>query len=252
MECAVKVTSNIRALAIKALGRCIVSLSCTLLAICPAEYARADSSSDTQLWSTLVVTAPIDSQEKFSFYGEVQPRFGDDVSAIERLVVRPGLTYKVTDTLAATIGYAYTPLFLNNTYDYHYRDEQRVWEQLAYTQKLASWPITFNHRFRQEQRFIDDTSEAAHRTRYLLKASIPFHEGGRFGATGNDEVFFNWNSVDHGPRAGFDRNRIFSGIYYEAKPARIELGYLSEFGKRFSGSEDRFINALALYAFLNF
>jgi len=211
-----------------------------------------DSLNDTQAWSALIAKFPIASEGRFFGYFEAQPRVGDNVSELERLLIRPALGYKVTPDLSVFLGYGWTPTFMNNHYESDFRDETRIWEQLSYNQHDVFGLLEVEHRFRQEQRFIQHVGNAANRSRYMLKGSLPLTTEKDFGLTGYDELFVSLNSVDNGPRAGFDRNRIFVGPYVVMKPLRLELGYLGEYGKRFMGSEDRMIHAVALYAFLTF
>jgi hypothetical protein len=212
----------------------------------------ADTLNDTQAWSALIAKFPVADEGRFFGYFEAQPRVGDNVRELERLLVRPAIGYKITPDLSVLLGYGWTPTFMNNKYESDFRDETRIWEQLSYNQHSVFDLFEIEHRFRQEQRFIQHVGNAANRSRYMLKGSLPLNADKNFGLTGYDELFVSLNSVDNGPRAGFDRNRFFVGPYMVMQPLRLELGYLGEYGKRFMGNEERMIHAVALYAFLNF
>jgi hypothetical protein len=223
-----------------------------LALLAPLGSGFADTLNDTQAWSALIAKFPVADQGKLFGYFEAQPRVGDNVGELERLLIRPAVGYKITPDLSLLLGYGWTPTFMNNKYDSDFRDETRIWEQLSYNQHNVLDIFEIEHRFRQEQRFIQHAGKAANRSRYMLKGSLPLNADKDFGLTGYDELFVSLNSVDNGPRAGFDRNRVFVGPYMVMKPLRLELGYLGEYGKRFVGSEERMIHAVALYAFLNF
>ena len=204
---------------------------------------------DIQQWSLVTANISLDQEKKWLFYMEAQPRVGDDVSRLERLLIRPAVGYNINEHLTAYLGYAWTPTFMNSSYDEDYRNEQRIWQQLLYKHDFMG--LSWQHRLRQEQRIIDDASSTSNRSRYLLRGSYRFCDCSDFGLTGYNELFVTENSVDRGPRAGFDRDRFFFGPYLQSGPGRYEIGYLGEYGKRF-GSDDRMINALMVSAAFNF
>jgi len=58
---------------------------------------QADSTvnQDFRLWAPVYLTFPLSSS--FIGYMEVNPRFGDDVSELDQLILRPAVGYKLTD-----------------------------------------------------------------------------------------------------------------------------------------------------------
>jgi hypothetical protein len=217
----------------------------------PFGNAVADET-DFQSWSSMMLTVPLTESRKTSLYFEVQPRVGDNWNAMERLLTRSALNYQLNKEVVLSLGGAWTPLFMNNQYTHKYRNETRIWQQASYTQLWPDIDITFLQRLRQEQRFIQGASSTAHRTRYMMKLSKPFSKGSNYGLTGYSETFLNENSVERGPRAGFDRERVFIGPYFSRGILRVELGYIGEYGKRFNQSEDRYLHGIASYISLNF
>lgn len=201
--------------------------------------------SDLQSWTLVTAQATVDSDKRWVLYGEAQPRIGDDISHIERLLLRSAVGYNVSNSATLYLGYAWTPTFMNVHYEDDFRNEQRIWQQFLYKHNWLG--LAWQHRLRQEQRFIDDASSTSHRTRYLLRGSYRMAQARDAGLTGYNEVFVTENSVERGPRAGFDRDRFFFGPYIVAGSGRYEVGYLGEYGKRF-GSSDRMINAIMLAA----
>lgn len=204
---------------------------------------------DFQSWTLVTAQATLDSEKKWLLYTEAQPRVGDDISRLERLLLRPALGYNFDKSTTCYLGYAWTPTFYDTHYNEDFRDEQRIWQQVLYKHNWRG--LAWQHRLRQEQRFIDDASSTSHRTRYLVRGSYRLSESYDAGLTGYNELFVTENSVHKGPRAGFDRNRFFFGPYIVAGKGRYEVGYLGEYGKRF-GNDDRMINVIMVAANYNF
>ncbi len=204
---------------------------------------------DFQSWTLVTAQKTLDSDKKWLMYAEAQPRVGDDISRLERLLIRPALGYNVTKSTTFYLGYAWTPTFYNTHYEGDFRNEQRIWQQVLYKHDWLG--LAWQHRLRQEQRFIDDVASTSHRTRYLVRGSYRLAESYDAGLTGYNELFVTENSVERGPRAGFDRDRFFFGPYVVAGAGRYEIGYLGEYGKRF-GNDDRMINAIMVAANYNF
>lgn len=204
---------------------------------------------DFQSWSILTATVSLDPEKKFFVYTEAQPRVGNDISRLERLLIRPALGYNVNKNVALFLGYAWTPTFMNAKYDQDFRNENRIWQQVLI--KHTDFGIDWQHRIRQEQRMIEDASGPSNRTRYLLRGSYALSEDKSFGVTGYNELFVTENSTHRGPKGGFDRDRFFVGPYVTSGPARYEVGYLGEYARKF-GNDSRMINAVLLSANFNF
>jgi hypothetical protein len=237
---------SIRSLALSALAFAFILLSL------PMQHAHADDVyTDFQTWLLMTALVPVDQDKKFSFYGEVQPRIGDSSRYPERLLIRPAAVYNVSSSLSLYLGYAWTPLFMDARFNHDMRDEHRIWQQVLYTHTLSGTDFTFQHRLRQEQRFIEDTGDTGNRTRYLVRASHPFSAGGTSGLTGYNEYFVNWNDVSSGPKSGFDRNRFFLGPYLQQRITRYELGYLGEYSKHYRDG-DRMIHGVLASIALKF
>jgi hypothetical protein len=181
---------------------------------------------------------------------EAQPRVGDDISRMERLLIRPALGYNLNPNVALFLGYAWTPTFMNNRYQEDFRNENRLWQQILV--KDTRWGLEWQHRLRQEQRFIEDAAGPSNRTRYLIRGSYALSDSGSYGLTGYNEIFVNLNSEYKGPKGGFDRDRFFFGPYLKHGPARYEIGYVGEYAQRFDEDGGRYINAIMVMALLNF
>ncbi len=198
---------------------------------------------DTQAWFLVASNISLDSAKRFQLYLEAQPRIGDDLERASTVQLRTAVNYAFADEWSSALGYAWTPFLLDTEYHRIYRDEHRIWQGLSFTHRVVG--VQWQHRLRQEQRFIEDASGVAHRSRYQLRASIPLTSTGDFGVTAFDEVMVHLTSVSQGPTGGYDRNRVFFGPFWQSGGTRYEFGYLGEHAKRF-GDDERWVNAMVL------
>ena len=230
------------------MDKTIYTLITLVFYLCGAQVTSAQRT-DFQSWTLVTAQTTLDSDKRWLLYTEAQPRVGDDISRLERLLLRPALGYNVSKSTTIYLGYAWTPTFYDTHYNEDFRNEQRLWQQILYKHDWLG--LAWQHRLRQEQRFIEDASSTSNRTRYLLRGSYQLSESYDAGLTGYNELFVTENSVHKGPRTGFDRDRFFFGPYIVAGKGRYEVGYLGEYGKRF-GNNDRMINAVMVAANYNF
>jgi hypothetical protein len=229
-----------------ALLNIFIVISCLLGGYISSAHAQQ---TDFQSWTLLTATINIDPDNKFFAYMEAQPRIGDDISRLERLLIRPALGYNLSPNLSLALGYAWTPTFSNSSYEGDFRNENRIWQQLIYKHDL--WGLKWQHRLRQEQRIIEDASSTSYRTRYQLRGSYGLARDNSYGLTGYNEFFATENGTRRGFRGRFDRDRFFFGPYLVSGPARYEIGYLGEYALQF-GKDSRMINAIMLSAQYNF
>jgi len=219
-----------------------VALCFSILGISSSLLAQQ---TDFQSWNIISATVNIDPDKRFFAYMEGQPRIGENISRLERLIIRPAIGYNFNPNLALTVGYAWTPTFNNAAYRSDFRNDTRLWQQLQYKHDL--WGIKWQHRLRQEQRFIEDASGTSNRTRYQLRGSYGLAPDNSYGLTGYNEAFATENGTRRGFRGGFDRDRFFIGPYLISGPGRYEIGYLGEYARQF-GKDSRMINAIIISA----
>jgi hypothetical protein len=219
----------------------LIAFSCLSLSW---DSAYTDSTAhDFEGWLIVSSHIPLESTKKYQLYAEIQPRLGDDWQRAATVQLRGALNYNVSKALAIYLGEAWTPAFYDSNYHHQYRDEHRVWEGVTLRHPLMG--LEWEHRLRQEQRFIENTDEVAHRSRYRLKSSYSLSEDEAVGLTGWNEIMVNFNSVQDGPWSGYDRDRFFIGPYWKRDNVRYEFGYLGEHLKRF-GNDERWANVIAL------
>jgi hypothetical protein len=196
---------------------------------------------DFEGWFIASTHIGLDKDRQYQLYLEGQPRVGDNWQRAATVQSRVALVYSWDKQISSAIGYAWTPNFYDSKYQRDYRDEHRLWQQLLVRHDLFG--LQWQHRLRQEQRFIARTDDLSHRSRYQLRGSYGLTEKKDFGLTGFDELMVNLNGVQGGPWGGYDRNRIFFGPYWQVENIRYEVGYLGEHLKRF-GSDERWAHAL--------
>ena len=87
------------------------------------------------------------------------------------------------------------------------------------------------------------------RLRHLVKVNYPLHK--RIYATAQDELFINLNSVEGGPQAGIDQNRIFAGLGIKTlKKARVEVGYQLQYINSSDQFNDQANHAIVIQTFV--
>lgn len=201
-------------------------------------------SADLQQWSALILQGPMSSD--FRFYFEFQSRFANDLTRLDRAIVRPALGYALSSKVSLWAGYAWTPQF-----NPRLSDEQRVWEQAIYEVKMGAF--TLINRFRLEERFIEGTEAISWRYRHQIRMLVPFSQDEQWRAVGSDEFFVNLNSVTAGPAGGVDQNRFFLGINKKINPQiQLEGGYLLGWINRPAPQEDRLNHVILMMSVFNY
>jgi hypothetical protein len=183
-------------------------------------HAGSTVNEDFRLWSPVSLTFPL--SPTLIGYMEVNPRFGDDVSELDQLILRPAVGYKLTDRLSLWQGYAWI-----GNYQPRFSEEHRVFQQLLYKRMYPS--VTLLSRSRLEERIIDNADGTAMRVRTLLRGDFPLPHAPDWAIVVYDEIFVNLNTVGNGPEAGFDQNRFFVGMNHRlTEHLNMDLGYQAQ------------------------
>ena len=211
-----------------------------MLAVAVMVYAPSDThaqQTDFEGWFSYVANVGIEPERKWVLTLEEQPRQGDNWRRLNTNILRLVLSRAGPGGSTFGVGYLWGPMFYNSEYHRTYRDENRTFLQATYVHHLDD--VLVQHRFRQEQRFIQDTQGAvSNRARYLIRASYPLVYDGSFGIAAFNEIFVNFNSVPNGPTGGYDQDRIFIGPFWKVGNARYDVGFLEQHTQRF-GLEPR-------------
>jgi hypothetical protein len=196
---------------------------------------------DTELWALIATRIHLDDSRLYSLYLETQPRLGNDLERVSTVQIRTALNRRLGSSWEVSLGYAWTPFLYDAEYKAIFRSEHRSWQGVSFSQSWSG--LDLQYRLRQEQRYIEGLGGIANRSRIQVKINIPFDHDKTIGIATFDEIMIHIGDTTGGPRAGYDRNRIFAGPFYVRGQTRYEVGYLGEHAKRF-GNDERWVNAL--------
>lgn len=194
---------------------------------------------------------------KFSFWLDVHARRNDFLDRWAQTIVRPGLTYHLSDHARFTAGYAYISSWPASETEETVRPEHRPWQQINWSGR--SKKLQTNQWVRLEERFnrniandkLQDGYHFNFRVRYMIALMVPlkgdFIEPGVPFLVLNDEVHVNFGKeilYNY-----FDQNRLFAGVGYPfAKNLNAQLGYMQVFQQLPAGN--RFFNTHTLRLFI--
>lgn len=173
------------------------------------------------------------NDSSWGLQGDVQFRnwnFGGD---LEQLLIRSGITYKPKESkLKLTLGYGHitTGTFGPNKST---TTESRIYQEALYPVKFGKRFYT-NHRFRYEQRFVEN-QDFRTRYRYNLFLNIPLNkltlDKKTLYLALYNELFINGQrDIGNGKTVEFfDRNRCYAAIgYHIKKDLKIQLGIMRQ------------------------
>lgn len=174
---------------------------------------------------------------KFGLQGDVQYRNWDIMGDLEQLLLRAGVTYSPGEKVKFTLGYGNITSGSFGDSD-QTRVESRIYQE-ALLPNTISDHIYLKHRFRYEQRWIED-QDFRTRFRYNLFLYIPLNQpdlnkNSVYLAFYN-ELFINGErNIGNGQRVAlFDRNRFYSAVGYTLKDnLKVQLGYLIQTNNSF-------------------
>lgn len=184
-------------------------------------------SQDSDLGNWLIYIGNKKLNNKWDLHHEVQYRNYDAIGDLEQLLLRTGLGYTFNEGKSNVLlgyGYILSENYLDNLDTKVSVNEHRIFQQFISKQNVGSIGLT--HRYRFEQRFVEDVFKM--RFRYFLAIKVPFktkaQEDSKFYISAYNEIFLNTES------SIFDRNRVYGGLGYTvSKSLRLELGYMNQF-----------------------
>lgn len=199
---------------------------------------------DSNLGNWLIYIGNKKLNDNWNIHNEIQYRNYEVIGDLEQLLIRTGLGYNLTENnnnLLLGYGYILSENYVDDTNDKVSVSEHRIFQQFTTKQNLGK--VGLSHRYRFEQRFVEDDFKM--RFRYFLGIRIPLQykkeEKNPLYLSAYNEIFLNTKT------SIFDRNRVYGGIGYEFSEAlRLELGYMNQF---FESSGRDQINIIA---FVNF
>ncbi len=164
---------------------------------------------------------------KLNWHHEVQYRNYNAIGDLEQLLLRTGVGYNLSEknnNLLLGYGFIRSENYLDASVDKQIVNEHRIYQQFINKHKVSR--VYLQHRFRFEQRFIEDVFKM--RFRYFLAFNIPITnptmEAKTLYFSAYNEIFLNTEGDI------FDRNRLYGGLGYKVnKTVRFELGYMNQF-----------------------
>ncbi len=183
-------------------------------------------SQDSNFGNWLIYIGNKKLNSKWNIHNEVQYRNYNAVGDLEQLLLRTGLGYNISskDNILLGYGYILSENYIGNTDDKASVNEHRIFQQFTTKQNIGK--VKLSHRYRFEQRFVEDDFKL--RFRYFLSLNVPLktNDSGTspFYLSAYNEIFLNSKS------SIFDRNRVYGGLGYNVnKNVRVELGYMNQF-----------------------
>lgn len=187
----------------------------------------ASFSQDSDLGNWMIYFGNKDISDRFNWHHEVQYRNYNAIGDLEQLLLRTGLGYNLTEgnnNILLGYGYILSKNYLELNDEKFDINEHRIYQQFITKQSIGI--VNLQHRYRFEQRFVEDDFKL--RFRYFLAFNIPLN---------NEELVDNttylsvYNELFINTEANvFDRNRLYGGIGYKVNSdVRFELGYMNQF-----------------------
>ena len=187
-----------------------------------ANFGVQAQESNFRTWNVLNINQKIN--QDFNFQSDIQYRSYEDLDQLQQLLIRGGIGYNLTENNNTILaGYAYiqnrTPTAID---DYAHSHEHRLYQQ--FNTKHALQRFNFAHRFRVEERFLENNTQF--RFRYQLTATVPLNNAKLIENTwylkAYDEIFL--QAVKD---KTFDRNRLGLSFGYVISPTfSLEAGYM--------------------------
>lgn len=163
---------------------------------------------------------------RWNWHNEVQYRNFNFAGDLEQLLLRTGIGYNLTENNNnILLGYAYvhSEPYIAGTDDKLETDEHRIFQQFITKQQFGR--VYIQHRYRVEERFLNDDFKL--RFRYFLSLNVSINkkalDKNAIYASAYNEIFLNTEQNQ------FDRNRLYGGIgYCFSKNIKVEAGIMSQ------------------------
>lgn len=203
----------------------------TMLLSCSVQIsAQETNQDDLGAWYMYFFNGNINNS--WGVQGDIQYRNFNLGGDLEQLLLRTGIYYKPKNTdILLTLGIANITTGTIGESEISF-NENRIYQEALLPQKVGIFH--FNHRFRYEQRFIENQNFRT-RFRYNILLNIPLNkkkiEAQTIYLALYNELFINGERNIGSNRTVplFDRNRIYSGLGYQINPkVRIQIGYMNQ------------------------
>ena len=163
---------------------------------------------------------------RWNWHNEVQYRNYNFAGDLEQLLLRTGIGYDLSENnnnVLLGYVYVYSEPYVNGTDEKLNNNEHRIFQQFITKEKFGR--VNIQHRYRFEQRFIEDDFKI--RARYSVSLNVLINkkemEKNAIYASANNEIFIKTKP------SYFDRYRIYGGIgYCFNKNFKVEAGVMSQ------------------------
>lgn len=214
----------------------------TILALFFYAAGFAQTRQDQRVWFAYVGQYKV--SEKWGYHIEAQFRMDNELEQNLQNLYRVGGIYYLSPKANVTAGYSLIKTFSASSDDYF--GENRIWEQYQYNNKWAEGKNAMLHRFRLEQRWVEQLLPDGNKTNYqnrlrYLNRNL-FHitnlksEKEEIYAVVQNEAFVNLGNNKVNSKF-FDQNRFLAGLGLNYNNnIRLELGYMNHFITSSSGN----------------
>lgn len=201
------------------------------------------SQNDLGSWNVLNFNIKINS--KWNTFAETQLRSLSFYDQFHYYEYKAGGTYKVNSNFSLSTGIgSYNTYSEGGNFELPFQNkETRTWLQVNMKNDLEF--MTFDHRYRAEQRFTSNGYK--NRFRYRLHAIIPLNNKKIVPKTYYLSI---WNEIFFTDKEPFfERNRSFIGFGYEfSEKIALQTGYIHQFDYKINDETGRdFLNLALLY-----
>ena len=205
---------------------------------------RLGYSQESSLGNWLIYFGNKKINPDWDWHSEVQYRNYDAIGDLEQLLLRTGVGYNLTENnnnIHLGYGYIFSQNYIAGTNEKEDVHENRIYQQFITRQRFSR--SSLQHRFRFEQRFIEDDFKL--RFRYFLSLNLALSNkemiDNTFYLSAYNEIFLNTEGDV------FDRDRIYAGLGFRLnETARFELGYMIQLFS--NGNRDQ----INIITFINF
>jgi hypothetical protein len=200
-----------------------IKLVCFLLVFFSATNGNAQ---DSEVGNWFLYFGNQKINNRWNWHNEVQYRNYNFAGDLEQLLLRTGIGYNLSENNNnILLGYAYvhSEPYIAGTDDKSKTDEHRIFQQFITKEQFGR--VNIQHRYRFEQRFIDENFKM--RLRYFLSLNVPISkkvmDKNAVYVSAYNEIFINTEANY------FDRDRIYGGVgFCFNKNFKVEAGVMSQ------------------------
>lgn len=200
-------------------------LSLVMLVVCrcaalPAAAQEIVDDQDAQLWIQFNTQVALSKTWTLLFEG--QPRWNQNFTHYDQIVLRTGVNRRLTPSLLVGAAYAVVP---RRTIVGAVVEQQSYQQVVVTLPRVGKWSPQF--RVREDQRFLSQWGDAAHRVREQFRVTRPLPRVPAWTLVLNEEAFYNLDRTARGPAPGWDQLRVYSGLQRAlSRDLAVEVGYM--------------------------